>query len=82
MRSLAKSLMPRNEAARNCIREMTYSTPRERATYNRCIKEGIFKVGVASQELLTEERGILHIFEQPNAQRILRKMRKSDSLES
>jgi hypothetical protein len=55
---------------------------RARATYNRSIKEGIFKVGVASQKLLTEERSILHIFEQPNAERILRKMRKSDSLES
>jgi len=87
MRSLAKSLMPRKEAARNCIREMTcqirkFSNLMERATYNRSIKESIFKVGVASQELLAEERGILHVLVQPNAQRVLRKVRKSNGFES
>ena len=54
----------------------------EKATYNRSIKKGIFKVSVASQKLLAEESGILHILEQPNAELVLRQVRESNGLES
>jgi len=46
-----------------------------RATYNRGIKESIFKVGVASQKLLAKEGSIFHIFPQTYAERVLRQVR-------
>lgn len=46
-----------------------------RATYNRGIKESIFKVGVASQKLLAKEGSIFHIFPKTNAERVLRQVR-------
>ena len=46
-----------------------------RATYNRGIKESIFKVGVAGQKLLAKEGSIFHIFPQTNAERVLRQVR-------
>ena len=47
---------------------------------DRGVEKGVLKVGIALQELLTQESGVLDVPKEDEVQRVVLQMRKDDGL--